>query len=72
MRYIEVFYNRWRPHSHNDGLPPATAMARFQTRSSQLPAAAYPEKTNRLSHILDTPQCDQIWLTPKTARLTLK
>ncbi len=40
MRYIEVFYNRWRPHSNNDGLPPATAMANFTTESQPLPAAA--------------------------------
>ncbi len=23
MRYIEVFYKLWRPHTHNDGLPSA-------------------------------------------------
>ncbi|WP_240689757.1 IS3 family transposase [Arthrobacter sp. PAMC25564] len=40
MRYIEVFYNRWRPHSNNAGLPPATAMAGFKTGSSRVPAAA--------------------------------
>ena len=40
MRYIEVFSNRWRPHSNNDGLPPATAMANFKTDNSRLPAAA--------------------------------
>ena len=40
MRYIEVFYNRWRPHTNNEGLPPATAMANFTTRDQQLPAAA--------------------------------
>ncbi|ADX72000.1 transposase [Pseudarthrobacter phenanthrenivorans Sphe3] len=40
MRYIEVFYNRWRPHTNNEGLPPATAMANFTTRNQQLPAAA--------------------------------
>jgi transposase InsO family protein len=40
MRYIEVFYNRWRPHSNNDGLPPATAMANFKTKTQPLPAAA--------------------------------
>lgn len=37
MRYIEVFYNRWRPHSNNEGLPPATAMAAF-TPTSPSPA----------------------------------
>lgn len=40
MRYIEVFYNRWRPHTHNNGLPPATAMANFTTKNQPLPAAA--------------------------------
>ena len=40
MKYIEVFYNRWRPHSNNDGLPPATAMAAFKSSGSRLPAAA--------------------------------
>ncbi len=40
MRYIEVFYNRWRPHSNNQGLPPATAMANFTPKNQQLPAAA--------------------------------
>lgn len=40
MRYIEVFDNRWRPHSNNDGLPPATAMANFRTKTQPLPAAA--------------------------------
>jgi putative transposase len=40
MRYIEVFYNRWRPHTHNEGLPPATAMANFTTTNQPLPAAA--------------------------------
>jgi hypothetical protein len=33
MRYIEVFYNRRRPHTNNEGLPPATAMANFTTAS---------------------------------------
>ncbi len=40
MKYIEVFYNRWRPHSNNDGLPPATAMAAFTPTAQPLPAAA--------------------------------
>jgi putative transposase len=35
-----VFYNRWRPHTNNEGLPPATAMANFTTGNQQLPAAA--------------------------------
>ena len=39
MRYIEVFYNRWRPHTHNDGLPPATARANFKTKSRHSSAA---------------------------------
>ncbi|MET4001708.1 hypothetical protein ABIB48_000406 [Arthrobacter sp. UYCu511] len=40
MRYIEVFYNRWRPHTHNDGLPPATAMANFTTQNQKQHLAA--------------------------------
>ncbi|GAC1453583.1 MAG: hypothetical protein PVSMB10_11220 [Pseudarthrobacter sp.] len=40
MRYIEVFYNRWRPHTNNEGLPPATAMANFTRENQPLPAAA--------------------------------
>jgi putative transposase len=40
VRYIEVFYNRWRPHTNNEGLPPATAIANFTTGNQQLPAAA--------------------------------
>lgn len=40
MRYIEVFYNRWRPHTHNDGLPPAAAMAKFTAQTQQQLAAA--------------------------------
>ena len=40
MKYIEVFYNRWRPHSNNDGLPPATTMAAFTPTAQPLPAAA--------------------------------
>ena len=40
MRYIEVFYNRWRPHSNNAGLPPATAMANFKTKIQPQPVAA--------------------------------
>jgi putative transposase len=40
MRYIEVFYNRWRPHTNNEGLPPATAMANFKRENQPLPAAA--------------------------------
>ncbi len=40
MHYIEVFYNRWRPHSNNNGLPPATAMANLTTANQPLPAAA--------------------------------
>ncbi|MET3205960.1 hypothetical protein ACQCSV_02655 [Pseudarthrobacter sp. S3] len=40
MRYIEVLYDRWRPHTNNDGLPPATAIAGFKTGSSRLPGAA--------------------------------
>ncbi len=54
MHYIEVFYNRWRPNTHNVGLPSATAMANFTTRNQQLPTAANPK--NELSRILDTPQ----------------
>ncbi|WAP52880.1 hypothetical protein OL239_06975 [Arthrobacter sp. ATA002] len=40
MRYIEVFYNRWRPHTNNAGLLLATAMASFTTTQQPLPAAA--------------------------------
>ena len=40
MRYIEVFYNRWRPHTNNEGLPPATAMAKFAPERQPLSAAA--------------------------------
>ncbi len=40
MHYIEAFYNRWRPHTHNNGLPPATAMAIFNTHNQQQLAAA--------------------------------
>lgn len=40
MRYIEVFYNRWRPHTNNEGLPPATAMANFAPKRQPLSAAA--------------------------------
>lgn len=40
MRYIEVFYNRWRPHSNNAGSPPATAMANFKTKNQPQTAAA--------------------------------
>jgi len=40
MRYIEVFYNRWRPHSNNAGLPPATAMANFKTKNQPQTVAA--------------------------------
>ncbi len=40
MRYIEVFYNRWRPHSHNKGLPPTTAMTNFKPNQQPLPTAA--------------------------------
>lgn len=40
MRYIEVFYNRWRPHTNNNGLPPATAMTNFKASQQPLPAAA--------------------------------
>lgn len=31
MQYIEVFYNRWRAHTRNQGLPSATAMANYTT-----------------------------------------
>lgn len=40
MRYIEVFYNRWLPHTNNAGLPPARAMAKLTTHQQPLPAAA--------------------------------
>lgn len=31
MEYIESWYNRRRPHRNNDGLPPAVALANYQT-----------------------------------------
>jgi hypothetical protein len=40
MRNIEVFYNRWRSHTNNEGLPLATAMANFKGKNQPLPAAA--------------------------------
>jgi transposase InsO family protein len=40
MRYIEVFHNRWQPHTNNEGPTPATAMANFKTKNQPLPAAA--------------------------------
>lgn len=40
IRYVEVFYNRWRPHGNNGGLPPATAMANLRANKSQFTAAA--------------------------------
>jgi hypothetical protein len=56
MRYIEVFYNRWRPYTNNEGLPPATAMANFTTETRRFPLLPNQKETTRLSHILDTPQ----------------
>lgn len=38
MEYIESWYNRRRPHSYNQGLPPAAALVAYQTRCQ--PAAA--------------------------------
>ncbi|POH56786.1 transposase [Arthrobacter glacialis] len=40
MHYVEAFYNRWRPHTHNGGLPPGTAMANHTAQNQQLPAGA--------------------------------
>ncbi len=40
MRYIEVFYNRWRPHTINAGLPPATALANYRQNQLQQKTAA--------------------------------
>jgi hypothetical protein len=40
MRYIEVFYNGWRPHAKNEGLPLATAIANFTTTNRPVPTAA--------------------------------
>lgn len=40
MRYIEVFYNRWRPHTTNGGLPPATALTNHRQNQRQQKAAA--------------------------------
>ncbi|MCB5275982.1 hypothetical protein BJG92_03537 [Arthrobacter sp. SO5] len=44
MRYVEVFYSRWRPHTNNEGLPPATAMANFKTKTSRYPRPPNPKK----------------------------
>lgn len=40
MHYIEAFCNRWRPHTHNGGVPPATAMDNHTAENQQLPTAA--------------------------------
>jgi transposase InsO family protein len=32
MEYIESWYNRRRPHSHNEGLQPAAALAAHRDR----------------------------------------
>ncbi|WP_346960954.1 IS3 family transposase [uncultured Arthrobacter sp.] len=40
MRYIEVFYNRWRHHTNKEGLSPATAMANFKAKTQPLTPAA--------------------------------
>jgi transposase InsO family protein len=32
MEYIESWYNRRRPHSHNEGLQPAAALATHRDR----------------------------------------
>lgn len=49
MRYAEVIYNRWGPHTHNNGLPPATAIANSETQNQQLLADARPK--NKLSNV---------------------
>lgn len=38
MEYIESWYNRRRPHSNNQGLPPARALADYQNQSKQIAA----------------------------------
>lgn len=35
MEYIESWYNRRRPHSHNQGLPPAKALAQYKHQTEQ-------------------------------------
>ena len=44
MRYIEVFYNRWRPHTNNDALPPAHSNDQLQ---DQEPATTRGRLTNK-------------------------
>ncbi|MGV8881328.1 MAG: IS3 family transposase [Rhodoglobus sp.] len=39
MEYIEVWYNRRRPHRYNGGIPPAAARAAHQARVHELVAA---------------------------------
>lgn len=38
MEYIESWYNRRRPHSNNQGLPPARALAEYQNQTNQAAA----------------------------------
>ena len=51
MEYIESWYNRRRPHSHNSGLPPATALAAYRTRCQ--PGSSIRMKPIKLSQKLD-------------------
>jgi putative transposase len=38
MEYIESWYNRRRPHSYNQGLAPAMALAEYEDLSQRLAA----------------------------------
>ncbi len=38
MEYIESWYNRRRPHSHNRGLQPAAALAAYHDRCQRAAA----------------------------------
>ncbi|EMQ99522.1 integrase catalytic region [Paeniglutamicibacter gangotriensis Lz1y] len=38
MEYIESWYNRRRPHSNNQGLPPARALAEYQNLPTPIAA----------------------------------
>ena len=39
MEYIESWYNRHRPHSNNQGLPPASALAEYQNLPTPISSA---------------------------------
>lgn len=44
MHFNQVFHNRWRPHTYNQGLPPTTAMANFTGQGQPRPVASQPAK----------------------------